>query len=182
MKFYLKYEKQGSQFQFKAFLLSFRDSFFLITYYLVVLILLLSDQYYEKSSIFYIIDLVASYFMYVKARRLFYHFKIDSYTTPFKYYFKILDLVWNIIALEHIFVQFIQPRPCLFMRSPYRIKKQPGCRDTDIQMLGIYKDITTLSTLQARPYSQLDMEISYPPTTWKQAVYWSCRCLVMRIL
>lgn len=115
MKFYLRYEKQGYQFEIKAFLLSFQDSLFLLTYYSVVLILLLYSQYYEDSAIFYLIDLVASYYMYVKARRLFYHFKIDSYTTPFKYYFKILDLVWNIIALEHIFVQFIQPRPWLFM-------------------------------------------------------------------
>jgi len=154
MKFYLRYEKQGYQFEIKAFLLSFQDSLFLLTYYSVVLILLLYSQYYEDSAIFYLIDLVASYYMYVKARRLFYHFKIDSYTTPFKYYFKILDLVWNIIALEHIFVQFIQPRPWLFMWSPSRIKKQPGCRDTDTLMLRIYSDTTTLSTLQAPLYSQ----------------------------
>lgn len=62
------------------------------------------DQHEEDNFIMYMVDFGAVWLLLRRAKGLYRHFKIRSYTTPYKNHFKIFDLFSNITAIEHLFV------------------------------------------------------------------------------
>lgn len=84
--------------------MTFRESIVLLVYYSINLFVseMVIDK--KKMPIMYLLDLIALCLLFRRSRGLYRHFKIRSYTTPYKNHFKLFDLFSNIIAIEHIFV------------------------------------------------------------------------------
>jgi hypothetical protein len=68
-------------------------------YYLLNLTLVELEIDQSSNPLMYLLDVVAVRLLYVRSKRLFRHFKIRSYTTAYKHYFKILDLASNILSI-----------------------------------------------------------------------------------
>jgi len=49
--------------------------------------------------VYYPIDIFASCLLFKKAKGLFRHFKIKSYSTSYKYEFKLIDLLVNLLII-----------------------------------------------------------------------------------
>lgn len=107
VKFLIRSLHGTNNIEWKDVLISFKDSEALLIYYLINLVLVKIEIYETSNPFMYLLDLVAIRILYVRTQRLFQHFKIRSYTTAYKHYFKILDLASNILSIEHVFVLFI---------------------------------------------------------------------------
>lgn len=59
----------------------------------------------------FLLDIAAAYLHLTRAGSLFRHFRIRSYSTSHRHYFKLLDLLTTLFVVEHIFVSQHPFRP-----------------------------------------------------------------------